>query len=67
MTDGGVAPPPSPQVGYQIRLDRAASNKTQLLFCTTGILSRRRDCHFVDIPYPSLLKRLLKEEGGAAE
>ena len=29
--------------------------------------SRRRDCHFADIPSPSLLKNLLKVEGGAAE
>ena len=29
--------------------------------------SRRRDCHFADIPSPSLLKRLLKGEGGAAK
>ena len=29
--------------------------------------SRRRDCHFTDIPSPSLLKHLLKGEGGAAE
>ena len=30
-------------------------------------LSRRRDCHFTDTPSPSLLKRLVKGEGGAAE
>ena len=29
--------------------------------------SRRRDCHFTDIPSPSMLKHLLKREGGAAE
>ena len=29
--------------------------------------SRRRDCHFTDIPSPVLLKHLLKGEGGAAE
>ena len=29
--------------------------------------SRRRDCHFADISSPSLLKRLLKGEGRAAE
>ena len=29
--------------------------------------SRRRDGRLADIPSPSLLKRLLKEEGGAAE
>jgi HrpA-like RNA helicase len=29
------------QVGYQIRLERRASDKTRLLFCTTGILLRR--------------------------
>ena len=27
---------------------------------------RRRDCHSADTPSPSLLKRLLKGEGGAA-
>ena len=27
----------------------------------------RRDCHFADVPSPSLLKHLLQEEGGAAE
>ena len=34
---------------------------------TTGGASRRRDCHFADIPSPSLLKCLLKEEEGAAK
>ena len=29
--------------------------------------SRWRVCHFADIPSPSLLKRLLKGEGGSAE
>ena len=29
--------------------------------------SRRRDCHFAGIPSPSILKLLLKVEGGAAE
>jgi HrpA-like RNA helicase len=29
------------QCGYQVRLDRMASDRTQLLFCTTGILLRR--------------------------
>ena len=29
--------------------------------------SRRRDCHSAGTPSPSLLKRLLKGEGGAAE
>ena len=29
--------------------------------------SRRRDCHFPDIPSPSMLKHPLKAEGGAAE
>ena len=33
----------------------------------SGTISRRRDCHFTDIPSPSISKRLLKEEGGAAE
>ena len=32
------------------------------------VTSRRREfCHFADIPSPSLLKRLVKVEGGAAE
>ena len=30
-----------------------------------GLASRRRDCHFADIPFPSILKNLLKGEGGA--
>ena len=30
-------------------------------------LPSARSCHFADIPSPPLLKRLLKEEGGAAE
>ena len=30
-------------------------------------VSRRRDCHFTDIPSPSTLNHLLKGEGGAAE
>lgn len=29
------------QCGYQVRLDKSASEHTQLLFCTTGILLRR--------------------------
>ena len=29
--------------------------------------SRRRDCHFDDTPFLSLLKHLLKVEGGATE
>ena len=29
--------------------------------------SRRRDCHFTDIPSPSILKHLLEGEGGSAE
>ena len=28
---------------------------------------RRRDCHFADVPSPSLLKRLPEGEGDAAE
>ena len=28
-----------------------------------GVTSRRRDCHFADIPSPSTLKHLLKGEG----
>ena len=29
--------------------------------------SRRRECHFADIPFLSVLKHQLKGEGGAAE
>ena len=32
-----------------------------------GDISRRRGCHVTGIPSPSILKRLLKGEGGAAE
>ena len=32
-----------------------------------GVYSRRRDCHFADALSPSLLKHLLKVDGGAAE
>ena len=32
-----------------------------------GCTSRRPDCHFDDTPFLSLLKNLLKVEGGAAE
>ena len=31
-----------------------------------GPTSRRRDCHFADVPSISLLKQLLKEEGGCS-
>ena len=31
------------------------------------LIASWRDCHFADIPSPSLLKHLLKGEGGAAE
>ena len=34
---------------------------------SSGDFSRRRDCHFADTPFPSILKHLLKGEGGAAE
>ena len=30
-------------------------------------ISRRRDCHFADTPLLSILKHLIKVEGGAAE
>ena len=31
-----------------------------------GESSRRRDCHFADNPSPSILKHLLKREGGCS-
>ena len=33
---------------------------------SVGLTGRRRDCHFADALSPSLLKRLLRAEGGAA-
>ena len=36
-------------------------------FNIAGTLSRWRDCHFTDTPFSSILKHLLKGEGGAAE
>ena len=42
---------------------RAAFNTS---IVTDGGGSRWRDCHFTDTPSPSLLKHLLKVEGGAA-
>ena len=42
-----------------------------VFFCTfiliNGFISRRRDCHLAGTPFLSLLKRLRKGEGGAAE
>ena len=45
-------------------LQRLVRNRPRL--DRPGQPSRRRD-HFVDTPSPSLLKHLLKVEGGAAE
>ena len=45
---------------------RAATSRVVLLK-DSGDNSRRRDCHFADTPSPSMLKHLLKVEGGAAE
>ena len=42
------------------------SSPAKSLWCSSwraGCASRRRDCHFADIPSPLLLKRLLKGEG----
>ena len=46
-----------------------ATKTTRTLRCVLGgERSRRREfCHFADIPSPSMLKRLLKGEGDAAE
>ena len=46
-----------------------ATKTTRTLRCVLGgERSRRREfCHFADIPSPSMLKRLLKGEEGAAE
>ena len=50
------------------RVSRPGSSGRGLTFrrCS-GADSRRRECHFADTPSPSLLIRLLKGEGGAAE
>ena len=56
--------------GGQCECDAAwgGSNCSSLqLLSPPGFTSRRRDCHFTDIPSPSLLKHLLKGEGDAAE
>ena len=37
------------------------------IFPVRGSSGRRRDCHFTDTPCVSLLKHLLRVEGGAAE
>ena len=38
-----------------------------MLSSITPPSSRRRDCHFTDTPFSSVLKHLLNGEGGAAE
>ena len=54
--------------GTSPRLRRLADGEPLLWRrLVAGECSRRRDCHFADIPSPSLLKHLLKAEGGAAE
>ena len=50
---------------WEKNLDWAALWGVNLVLAYTG--SRRRDCHSADIPSPSILKRLPKGEGGAAE
>ena len=50
--------------------DRAHPSVEQLhrdFIAAPGVSRRRRDVHFADTPSPSLLKRLLKADGGAAE
>ena len=51
----------------QFWYNAAKPNIVNTTWGSDGLNSRRRDCHFADIPSPSLLKRLLKGEGGAAE
>ena len=46
---------------------RSGSRTSKGWLATLGLTSRRRDCHFADIPSSSLSKRQLKGEGGAAE
>ena len=51
-------------------LDRALANLSSLCAeaASTGLPSRWREiCHFAGIPSPSVLKRLLQAERGAAE
>ena len=40
---------------------------TKVLNADGSFSHRREFCHFADAPSSSVLKRLLKEEGGAAE
>ena len=66
----GFVPQPFQSQSDAIRVGGAGSFAgVQLLrgAMRPGDASRRRDCHFTDIPSPSLLKHLLKIEGGAAE
>ena len=46
--------PPLPLVGVSTGIKRGVNRRC------------RRDYHFTDIPFPSLLKRLLKREGGVS-
>ena len=59
-------PPPWKCHAHFVRL----AGFVEVLLCTQirgGVPSRRRDCHFADAPFPSILERLLKGEVGAAE
>ena len=78
----GPLPPPPPPLSVKPRprfilsnrrademmsaVDSSAAGST-LLPRSWPMPSRRRNCHSADIPSPSLLKNLLKGEGGAAE
>ena len=46
---------------------RGSRTRESLPDLSPSSLSRRRDCHFDDALSPSLLRHLLKVEGGAAE
>ena len=54
-----------PDVGWQIDAFGHSAGYTALT-AAMGMNSRRRDCHFADIPSPSTLKYLPKGEGGCS-
>ena len=71
VNDDGDTARPEPRRWYVLFVYSYISALQSLLWITwssvPGPSSRRRDCHFADIPSPHLSKHLLKVEGDAAE